>query len=412
MVRAGILTYADGANGHPLHRAGERSDGHQIPGVHPVLKLDKNAGDNILHQRLRTKGDRQPQGTGTRQQRGDIHADFRQYNHDGDGADDHRQRVAAQGQQRAGAGARQRPAVDIRHQTVFDKACQQRPADGGEEQDQRDTNKNINGLFPRAVMQPVPEIKQPPRVQQQHNCHADRQNTRHLQGYGHPAIHPLLQFRVVTLNLRRQGDRFRQPAGKQARDKGRNADNRQAFERRPHHKFQAIARIEQGEETEHNKIGAGQPVPHQRKGANKEAEKGEGAIGQVQQAVGDRFFIVEDEVQRPDGNAQHDQHVRQRPELHVNLVGNNRHGNQQAITDQPAQHAEPHRPVFGALIRNGEGAKVRHAWAEDQPQEGFKELNQGKRIEEQSLLKRDGFVSGIKAVSQQLTDKQRQGQQQ
>ncbi len=52
-----------------------------------------------------------------------------------------------------------------------------------------------------------------------------------------------------------------------------------AFERRPHHKFQAIARVEQGEETEHNKIGAGQPVPHQRKGANKEAEKGEGAIG-------------------------------------------------------------------------------------------------------------------------------------
>ena len=123
-------------------------------------------------------------------------------------------------------------------------------------------------------------------------------------------------------------------------------------------------------------------------------------------------FIVEDEVQRPDGNAQHDQHVRQRAELHVNPVGNNRHGNQQAITNQPAQHAKPHRPVFGALIRNGEGAKVRHARAEDQPQEGFKELNQGKRIEEQSLLKRDGFVSGIKAVSQQLTDKQRQGQQQ
>ena len=121
---------------------------------------------------------------------------------------------------------------------------------------------------------------------------------------------------------------------------------------------------------------------------------------------------MEDEVQRPDGNAQHDQHVRQRPELHVNLVGNNRHGNQQAITDQPAQHAEPHRPVFGALIRNGEGAKVRHARAEDQPQEGFKELNQGKGIEEQSLLKRDGFVSGIKSVGQHLADKQRQGQQQ
>ena len=105
-------------------------------------------------------------------------------------------------------------------------------------------------------------------------------------------------------------------------------------------------------------------MPHQRKGANKEAEKGEGAIGQVKQTVGDRFFIVEDEVQRPDGNTEHDQHVRQGPELHVNLVGNNRDGDQQAIADQPAQHAEPNRPVFGAPIRNGERAKFRHARTE------------------------------------------------
>ena len=103
--------------------------------------------------------------------------------------------------------------MDIRHQTVFDKACQQRPADGGEEQDQRDTNKNIDGLFSRTVMQPVPEIKQSPRIQQQHNCHADRQNTRHLQRHRCPAIYPFLQLGVITLNLRRQGDRLRQPAG-------------------------------------------------------------------------------------------------------------------------------------------------------------------------------------------------------
>ena len=77
MICPGILTHAYRANRHPLHGTGQRPDGHQIPCVHPVLKLDKDAGNNILHQRLRAEGDRQTQRAGTRQQRGDIHADFR-----------------------------------------------------------------------------------------------------------------------------------------------------------------------------------------------------------------------------------------------------------------------------------------------------------------------------------------------
>ena len=72
----------------------------------------------------------------------------------------------------------------------------------------------------------------------------------------------------------RQGDGFRYPAGKHTGDKRRDANNRQTAHGRAHHKLQAIARVEQREEKQHDKVSAGQPVPHQRKGADKQAKKG------------------------------------------------------------------------------------------------------------------------------------------
>lgn len=44
----------------------------------------------------------------------------------------------------------------------FLSAGEQRPADGGEEQNQRDANQHIHRFLPGAVLHPVPEIKQSP----------------------------------------------------------------------------------------------------------------------------------------------------------------------------------------------------------------------------------------------------------
>ena len=60
VIGAGILPYPHGANRHSFHGAGQRADGDQVAGIHPVLKLDKYAGDNIFNQRLRAKRNRQP----------------------------------------------------------------------------------------------------------------------------------------------------------------------------------------------------------------------------------------------------------------------------------------------------------------------------------------------------------------
>ena len=64
-----------------------------------------------------------------------------------------------------------------------------------------------------------------------------------------------------------------------------------AFKRGTHHKFQAVAGIEQREEAQHNEVSAGQPVPHQGKSANKEAKERKGTVGQMQQALGDRLLL-------------------------------------------------------------------------------------------------------------------------
>ncbi len=67
----------------------------------------------------------------------------------------------------------------------------------------------------------------------------------------------------------------------------------------PHHKFQAAARIEQRKEKQHDKYGACQPVPHQRKGADKQAEKGQRMLREVEQMLGNLFFITKISNARP-----------------------------------------------------------------------------------------------------------------
>ena len=59
--------------------------------------------------------------------------------------------------------------MNIGSQPVFDQAGKQRPAYCGEKQNQHDADQNINRLLTGAVVQPVPEIKQSPGVQQQHD---------------------------------------------------------------------------------------------------------------------------------------------------------------------------------------------------------------------------------------------------
>ena len=131
------------------------------------------------------------------------------------------------------------------------------------------------GLFARASLcSQFPEVKQAPRAQQQHDGHADGQNARRLQRGGHPAIYAAFAVQGSCADV--AGDRvmvFGYPARQDARHQRRAADNRQALQGGAHHEFQAVARVEQGEETKHHKVGAGQPVPDQREGADKQAKE-------------------------------------------------------------------------------------------------------------------------------------------
>ena len=205
-------------------------------------------------------------------------------------------------------------------------------------------------------MHPLPKIEQAPRAEQQHDRHADRQDTRGFQRRRDPAVQPFLQFGVVALGFRRQGDGFRNPARQNTGDQRGGADNGQAAQRRAHHKFQAVAGVEQGEEKQHDKIGAGQPVPDQRKGADKQAKEGQRAVGEMDESLGNQFLIVKYQIQRPERNAQHNHHVGQRAKLYVDLVGDNRHRDDEPVANQAAQRAEAQVPVFRRFIAEVERA--------------------------------------------------------
>ncbi len=48
-------------------------------------------------------------------------------------------------------------------------------------------------------------------------------------------------------------------------------------------------------------------------------------LREVEQMLGNLFFITKDQVQRPDGHAQHNDDVRQRTYLYIHLIRDNRH---------------------------------------------------------------------------------------
>ncbi len=83
--------------------------------------------------------------------RRNVYPNFREQDHHRDGADHHRQRVAKQRQQRPGPRAGQRTAMNIRCQPVFNQAGQNRPANGGEEEDQGDADQHIHRFCPASL---------------------------------------------------------------------------------------------------------------------------------------------------------------------------------------------------------------------------------------------------------------------
>ena len=152
-------------------------------------------------------------------------------------------------------------------------------------------------------------------------------------------------------------------------------------------------------------------MPDQRKGANKQTEKGQRSFRKIQQVLGNLFLVTKNQVQRPQRNTQHDDHVGHRTDLYVYLIGNNRNSDDQAIANQTAQRTQSPVPVTGAGILNGKGPQFRHVRTEDQSQNGFEKFDQGKGVQKQSLLKRDGATARVQPVAQQLTDKQGKRQQ-
>ena len=65
---------------------------------------------------------------------------------------------------------------------------------------------------------------------------------------------------------------------------------------------------------------------------------------------------MKNQVQRPQRNAQHDDDVSQRANLNIHLIGDNRHRDDEPVTNQAAQRAEAQVPVFRRFIAEVERA--------------------------------------------------------
>ena len=108
---------------------------------------------------------------------------------------------------------------------------------------------------------------------------------------------------------------------------------------------------------------------------------------------------MKNQVQRPQRNAQHDDDVSQRANLNIHLIGDNRHRDDQAIANQAAERAQAQAPVLRGFVAEVKRPERRDARAENEPQNGFKKLDQREGVEEKTLLEGDGGVITIQAIA-------------
>ena len=90
------IAQAHGTDGQALHCTEVAADIHVVVDGQGVFDDDEQTGDQVRHQRLRTKTDGQTDHTGTGQQWRDVHAHVRQGDDGGDDKDGHEQHVADQ----------------------------------------------------------------------------------------------------------------------------------------------------------------------------------------------------------------------------------------------------------------------------------------------------------------------------
>ena len=74
---AAKIPQPDGADGNFLDQPGLVVHAHHIADPELILRQDEHARDHVLDQCLRPEPDRETDNPGPRQQRADIHADFR-----------------------------------------------------------------------------------------------------------------------------------------------------------------------------------------------------------------------------------------------------------------------------------------------------------------------------------------------
>ena len=100
MISARQVADADRANAEPFGGTCHATYRDDIASVHGIFYLNKHPGNNVLHQLLRAKTNRQTEYTSTGDQRADIDADFRQHNHAGNRHHGDGQRITEQTKQR------------------------------------------------------------------------------------------------------------------------------------------------------------------------------------------------------------------------------------------------------------------------------------------------------------------------
>ena len=137
------------ADGQAFHRAEVAADVYVIVDGQGVFDNDEQAGDQVRHQRLRTKADRQADHTGTGQQGRDVHAHVRQGDDQRNDEDRHEQHVADQRHHGLRPGIRQ--AFARTGQGVVHGGVAENPHQPGEDQRAAEAEQPDADLMPLAL---------------------------------------------------------------------------------------------------------------------------------------------------------------------------------------------------------------------------------------------------------------------
>src|SRR5690606_3831736 len=310
--------------GDQVHGAGHVADGHRTDGeffhcpglvadldhialVHDVLELDEDAGYDVLHQLLGTETDGEANHPRTGEERGDVHPDLRQGQHQPEYHQGDGEGVLEQAQQGL-FPCRWHPAGrDL--EPIFHPGRDHHREHDADEQDQAGGDHRTDGSKAGIAERPFGNVEDAPGLDDGSRHHDNGYPANDLHHPRYESLEPGFQQWQPLLDLRREVEAEGNGAGDEGDDQRSNQDRNNGLNRRPEHEGQRFIWIGEPQHQQRQQIGDRKHVPELAEQAQQLSDAVLPPRAEFAQPGPDVVAVLHDDDDADDHSRGHHQHL-------------------------------------------------------------------------------------------------------